>query len=171
MRGTALLATTLLGACSASPQPRQPELQRVAGRVTAIDLGLQSSVRRLDNLQRRLAEAPGELMRLDQLARPQSTSRDSLLSAPLRRVAALPTTLARLAGGELNRRPEPPAELWRQPQQYARDLAEGVVTAATLLQGSAHPLDESDDRHHRTSPHDDRPEASWLDRIRRRLRW
>ncbi|MBL8732334.1 MAG: hypothetical protein JNN13_08195 [Planctomycetes bacterium] len=165
MRGTVLLAATLLGACAASPAPGEPELQRAAGRIAAIDVGLQSAARRLANLSHRLAAAPDELARFGRLAAPGDCWR-----AAWRGTATMPDRLAALAGAELSRRPEPPAGLWREPHEYVRAVAEGVVATATLLQGSAHPLDDIDDQHHRTSPQDDRPEAAWLDRIRRRLR-
>lgn len=154
-----------LAACTAAEGTRPPDFVHESHRLTAVDMGLASSARRLTNLTHRLAAAPAELSRLGNLwqARP-------LVAAELRRGARMPAKAASLAGTDLARQPRLPTGLLRRPADYAHDLAEDLVTTAQLLQGSHHPLAEISDRRHRTSPDDDRPELSWIDRIRRRLR-
>lgn len=107
------------------------------------------------------------------------------------RAARLPDTIARIADGEPGRAADVPAtaadvatdEAWRLG--VLRDDAGPVAgrllgargdrphrraAAAHLLGVARPPLGEIDDHRHRTDPDDDRPEATLLERVVRRLR-
>ena len=53
---------------------------------------------------------------------------------------------------------------------FERDAAEDLALSMRLLGTSLHPLSETSDREHRTDPTDDRPELTFWQRLRRRLR-
>lgn len=153
-----------LGACAALDVPRDHSPLAGIARVLALDLSSAAASRRAVSLARVGAFATGDVRQWQPLHTP-----NALLAAEVERPRQALDDVADLAQGELARRPTVPEPLLPSGPEFGQDLADGVFVAGALVVPSW-PLPEIDDRRHRTDPQDDRPEASWWQRLRRRLR-
>ena len=115
-----------------------------------------------------LGKLPGALTR--ELTRPAKWRlQRATASDALRRAGGVAQRLAGGVAHELARRPALDQAI---PDLHAfeQDMADDLDLSMKLLGTSLHPLAEPDDRRHRTDPSDDRPEATFWQRLRRRLR-
>ena len=159
----ALAATAVATACVQPPQVDERGAFASARQVLAIDFGRQSAPRRQQRLRRWPDFANRELRRAAQLTSPRNS-----LGGELARSKRLTATAVTIAADDLRRRPDRsqvPLPSW---PRLAQNLSNGLDQAFRLL-GSPHPLGEIDDHRHRTDYRDNRPEASWWTRLRRRL--
>lgn len=76
----------------------------------------------------------------------------------------------RLFARELARAPTLPTALLPSSSTLGQHLADGLGRVGELLLPARPMLPDRADRRHRTDPADDRPEAGWWQRLRRRLR-
>lgn len=158
-----LLLCCWLSACSTPPVPMRAPASPLAAfeRVLAIDFRPAS---RLPAALKRVASgAHHELGRID-----RATERGTGLAGELQRLPRAEASAAQLAGDELRRRPDF-AALAPEPHRLGQDLADALVDVPVHLGFAGAPLDEIDDRRHRTDPHDDRPQRSFWQRLSRRL--
>jgi hypothetical protein len=156
-----------------SPAMRTSSRSRLAMAVAALAISLalaaaacsaprESAPRRARALDALPAAAASELARTGRLARA-----GSIAGAETQRLPALLDTAHAVGAAELARRPQP-LRLVPTARRLGQDVADGLVTGWQLLAGRR-PLGEPDDREHRTDPTDERPEATWWQRVRRRL--
>lgn len=163
MRCLLCLSPLLVVACTAPAPARRTTPWDSAARVLAIDFGprtARASARMLIGL-------PGAAVR--EAARAESASLHfARVAAEGARARHLATQAAACAQDEVSRHPRF-AALLPKPEAAAQRLANDLGTLPTLLLCEHEPLGEITDRRHRTDASDDRPQASWLDRLRRRL--
>ncbi len=159
-----LLVLLPLGACAGLHAPRERSPLAGIARVLALDLSSAAASRRAASLSRVGAFATGDVRQWQPLHTP-----NALLAAEGERPRQALDDLGGLVQGELARRPTVPEPLLPSGPAFGQHLADGAFTAGTLVIPTR-PLPEIDDRRHRTDPNDDRPEASWWQRLRRRLR-
>ncbi len=160
-----LLVLPLLAAaaCSApDDHRRRTPLQSVA-RVLDLDFSARAQSRTAASLARLPGGVRHETQRLATLPDPASAA-----GREFGRLGALTDQATRQLGDELSRRPALPDRVLPSPIAFGQALADGLVDVGGLVVGQ-HPLPERDDRRHRTDPHDDRPEATFWQRLRPRL--
>lgn len=164
--GTAALAlaAALAAACAGPAASHGRDPVAAARRVLAVDFGGRHGDLRGDRLARWPARAGRELARLPGLASIAPTAR-----AEFARPATLAADARSLAAHELERRPDPSRLSLPTAQRLGQHLADDLAAALGLFGTWDHPLDEIDDRRHRTRFDDDRPEATLWQRLRRRL--
>jgi hypothetical protein len=156
-----LLVAGAFAACVGPATERRRTPWSSAARVLALDLSAQAQ--RPQRLAR-LAAAP---------AREVARVPDLLAGVPspveeLRRVQAAERRGVDIARAEAKRRVEVPASLRPDPRELGQDLADGLADTFHVL-AERPVMPERDDRHHRTDPDDQRPEATLWQRVRRRL--
>lgn len=163
MRRLFCLSPLLVVACAAPTPARRTTPWHSAARVLAIDFGPKAAAASA----RVLAGLPGAAAR--EAARAESAAiHFGSVAEEGARARHLATRAAACARDEASRRPRL-ADLLPKPDAAAQALANDLGTLPTLLLCEHGPLGEITDRRHRTEASDDRPQASWLDRIRRRL--
>jgi hypothetical protein len=159
-----LLALALLAAVGCStPRPNRQSPLAAAERVLALDFGAHANADRERSLAQMQATAAREVRRVTQM-RPNNES----LAHELARPTTAHIDAVALAKSELTRRPTVPASWRRSPQELAQALADALGALPTLVLPQR-PLGEIDDAHHRTDLRDLHPEATLLERLRRRL--
>lgn len=162
-RAASLLAIgCAFAACSAPDASRRPSPLQSAERILKMDLA-PTAIDRSDRLRQLPTLLAHEAERVGNVASPALASRETA------RLPHLVDTSTRLAAAERNRSPAAPAWLLPSATTNSRNLADGTVHAAELVFGNHRALGELDDRRHRTDPDDARPEATWWQRLRRRL--
>ncbi|MBK8100764.1 MAG: hypothetical protein IPK26_27065 [Planctomycetes bacterium] len=109
--------------------------------------------------------ANGELARSGRL--PHRTG--ELAGRELARGGQLPAATSWVSG-ETERLGDATASARRLVDDLAGNPIQALATAPTVIDLDRPLLPESDDRRHRTDPRDDRPEATFWERLRRRLR-
>lgn len=164
LRYPLLAATCLwLGGCYAAPGPDAPKGPvRTLQRILAPDLSTHGFAGREQGLAaatRFLAQEPARLRHV-------APTVQRLGNDTARDLGNVPDRLTNLAGTELSRRPAVPPPVFAVPT--AAQLHADLRRVGHRLLGKE-PLGEIDDLPHRTDPHDDRPEAGLLARLRRRL--
>lgn len=156
----------LSAACATKPPTRLGH-DPIAGlqRVLAVDFGVHHGERRGDALARWPKRATHELQRL-----PGAEPFARAAGAEFARPAKLTDDARALVARELRRRPDPTHLVLPTVHRLAEHLADDIDLLSTLFGTWNHPLGEIDDRRHRTRFDDDRPEATLVERILRRLR-
>jgi hypothetical protein len=162
-----LLLGCCLFACHAAPEHDDPSVAAQVRRVLGSDLSGPGFAARAAGLERAQAGLRAEFGRLDrwsespsQLARSQHTA----ATAPQRLQDGLAAERERL--GRLS---DTATRLLPTPDTAVGDLAHGLDTTPEALRLDRPPLDEPEDRAHRTHPDDMRPEAPLWPRFWRRL--
>lgn len=164
MRWLLLVLVVGAGACSAPDDDRRRSALQSATRVLAIDFSPQAASRRTASWSRLPAAVGNETARLG-----DAVATTAAVAPELRRVDALQADTTSLLADELGRRPAMPDLLLPSAAEFGQDLADDLDLFTTGVFGRHRPMPEIDDVRHRTDPHDERPEASWWARIRRRL--
>jgi len=137
-----------------------------ARRILALDFSAPKTAANVD----RLTGLPASLQ--DELLRPQAwRSEGRVLRDEGKRAAAVPAQLRAGAAFELGRRPTAAGRMLPDLHKWEQDLADDLDLSMRLLGTSRHPMGEISDREHRTDPNDDRPELTFWQRLRRRLRF
>lgn len=163
-RTVALLVLVAANACSAPSSDRRRTAWQSAQRVLGIDLSDTAMARRVERLEKLPAMFTREWHRTAGIA-------DELASAVPDESARLTAATGRAKAwllAEERRRPHVPATVLPTAHAFGQALADDVALLGTLLTGPR-PLPEIDDRAHRTDPEDAHPEATWWQRLRRRL--
>ena len=159
----ALLSFTAAG-CIHAPDPAARGPLSSARRLLAREFSPTVTAARVETL----GEVPGALSR--ELTRPAKWRLESAsASETLRRAGGVAKQLAGGAAHELARRPTLDQAI-PDLRAFEQDMADDLALSMKLLGTSLHPLAETSDRRHRTDPSDDRPEATFWQRLRRRLR-
>ena len=162
----AAAAAALATSCVSEPNPDEQGPMVSARRVLALDFGAPKTAARVD----RLTGLPETLQ--DELLRPEAWHNDErVLHDELQRVTAVPGRLRAGATAELGRRPTAADRMLPDLHKWEQDLADDLDLSMRLLGTSQHPMGEISDREHRTDPNDDRPELTFWQRLRRRLRF
>lgn len=163
-RTVAMLALVAATACSAPSNDRRRTAWQSAQRVLGIDLGDTAMTRRVERLERLPAMFTKEWHRTAGIA--------GELSAAVPDEGARLTAAVRRAetwwSAEARRRPHVPAPVLPTAYAFGQELADDLQHLGELLTGPR-PLPEIEDRDHRTDPQDTHPEATWWQRLRRRL--
>jgi hypothetical protein len=158
---TALLAAALSG-CRAPT--RSTSGDPVAGAQKL--LALEFSQRQLVDLEQKFDAGPGwlqrELLRID-----RTHAAKTIGNGMLRRSRRIDERAGELFARETRRRPHVPT---LYPPMTPQRVVDGVDRTAEFLLFGHDPLGEPSDRRHRTELDDDRDEATFWQRIRRRLR-
>lgn len=155
--------------CYAAPElgaPKSPvhSLQRTL----SPDFSTSSAAARSHSVSRALAHFAAEPARAGAIP----GTAGEVVGAESARVGSLPGSAANLARTEVQR---PVGEgvanvIEGAPDQAARRLQHAMHRAPEVLGADRRPLGEIDDYRHRTDPNDLEPEATFWQRIRRRLR-
>jgi hypothetical protein len=165
----AALLCCLLAGCYAAPRLGESNtpLARVENTL-ARDLSTAGLLARFDNVTRHVAGLGSEFGRLQHIE-PRATG---LASASVAKFTAMPAKAASLGQSELGRwqREEIPASLTPDLDRWSRTLADRLANVPRFLGLDHLPMGEPNDLEHRTDPHDERPEATFWARVRRRLR-
>lgn len=163
-----LLPLALLAGCVSQPELGAPTTATSGvSNVLATDWAKPNLVRRMDNLAERTVG-----LFSSELSAPRTMSWDRMVTAPDRRINNLERTGSELGVLATRGRFEHTDDLTQEvdPDHIAHDLAENMAGTPMVLGLDRPMLPEIDDKRHRTDPFDDSPEASWIDRLRRRLR-
>lgn len=160
-----LLVLPLLAAaaCSAPDDHRRRTPLQGVTRVLDLDFSARAQSRTAASLARLPGGVVHETQRLGTLPNPASAA-----GSELGRLGPLTRNATRQLGDELARRPELPDRVLPSAVDFGQALADGLVDVGAVVVGQR-PLPEFDDRRHRHDPHDMRPEATWWQRLRRRL--
>ena len=159
-------ATALATACVSEPTPDEQGPMVSARRILALDFSAPKTAARVD----RLTELPAAMQ--DELLRPEAwRSEERVLRDEVQRATAVPGQLRAGATAELGRRPTAFGRMLPDLHKWEQDLADDLDLSMRLLGTSRHPMGEISDREHRTDPNDDRPELTFWQRLRRRLRF
>jgi hypothetical protein len=161
-----VLVPVLAAACVSPDAEWRHEPAAGLERVLAVDLAPAAASRR----QQRLALVPRALAAETQRLGGAERAAAAIAGAEVDRVAAARTTGTAVVQNELARRPHLPAGLVPGAFRAGQDVADGLVLVGGALVPPRRPLPEIDDVPHRTDPDDARPEATWWQRLRRRLR-
>ena len=155
--------------CYAAPElgaPKSPvhSLQRTL----SPDFSTSSAAARSHSVSRAMAKLAAEPARTANI--PETAG--EVVHTETDRVGSLPGSASSLARTEVQR---PVGEgvanvIESAPDQAARRLQHGVDRVPEVLGADRRPLGEIDDSRHRTDPNDLEPEATFWQRIRRRLR-
>lgn len=158
----------LLTGCYTAPR-LEDDLSPVsrAKNVFARDLSTSGWIAHYENVARLLSGIGPEVSRLARIE-PRATG---LASASQSRVAALPAQAGSLAISELGRwqRAELPTALEPNLDQWSHTLADRLANVPRFLRLDRRAMSEPGDMENRTDPHDERPEATLWERVRRRL--
>lgn len=158
----------LLAGCYAAPrlQEDRSPVSRVQN-VFARDFSTSGWRAHYENVARLLGGAGTEVARIQHLQAGATT----LASASQTKVAGMPEKAGSLALSELGRwqRARVPEDLEPSPERWAATLADRLASVPRFLRLDRRPLNEPDDLEHRTDPHDERPEATFWERVWRRL--
>lgn len=153
-----------LGGCTAVPAEERGPLA-TAQRMLAIDFGPQAAAKQSRAWQRVRGIVGAEAPRAGALPTPTTE-----LQAELQRATKARTTAAATAAG-IARKPRPvPMALRIDPAAWAAGIVDVLAALPAVLRLEQRAPSEPTDRRHRTDPSDDRPEATWLQRLARRLR-
>lgn len=159
-----LLPLLSTSACVTPPERGSRGALSSAQRLMASEFGLQATSERID----RLAAAPGAL--LGSLRWPTAWSDERrALPRELERAVSLPEHIVDGALKEIRRRPRRAGWWSAAVIDWEQDLANDLDLSMRLLATSPRPLGETSDRVHRVDPADDRPEATFWERLSRRL--
>jgi hypothetical protein len=168
VRSLLLAIAPCLAGCYSAPELDAPKgpvhgLQRLL----SPDLSTSSAAARARSARSALSTLAAEPARVAGI----TATAGALAGGAEARATSLPSSTAALAGAELARRP--PADtlaglVLRAPDEAARRIDEGLDPS--LLGVDRRPLGEIDDSRHRTDPGDLHPEATFWQRLRRRLR-
>ena len=154
----------LAASCVHAPSRDQAGPLASAQRLLAREFGAGVTSSRLA----RLSELPGTMTdELTRVSRWQHGGRD--WTSELRRPSGVATGLRDAAGAELSRAPSL-ERAWPNLRALEQDMANDLDLVTKLIGTSLHPLGEISDREHRTDPNDQRPEQTFWQRLRRRLR-
>lgn len=164
MRWSIPVLVVLTAACSAPEPDRRHTALQSAAAVLAIDFSPAAVHRRSASWARLPSAMRTEFSRAGELTEPVGA-----VAPELHRVNDLRSTAGAIAGDELARRPAVPEHLRRWGSTLGQNLADDMVEMATAVMGRHRAMPEIDDRRHRTDPHDDHPEATVWQRLRRRL--
>lgn len=163
-----LLACAVLGGCAMNFAPgadRGPieSLQRVL----AIDFSTSAVAHRQAGIELAVHGLGHEAARLGKLTEVPG----KVAHKTGTRLAAVSHDSVALLARELS--PEfsvpPGAEAHFSASHYAQSLADNLADLPVIFGVAHRPMGEHDDLRHRTDPHDDHPEATFLERLRRRL--
>ena len=159
-------AAALAAACVSEPTPDEQGPMVSARRILALDFSGRKTTANVD----RLTGLPATLQ--DELLRPEAwRSEERVLRDEVQRATAVPGQLRAGATAELGRRPTAFGRMLPDLHKWEQDLADDLDLSMRLLGTSRHPMGEISDREHRTDPADDRPELTFWQRLRRRLRF
>jgi hypothetical protein len=164
---TLVAAATVAAACAAPRDDRRPSPIDGMQRVLAIDLSPRALTRRGDRLAR-----VGPALRAELACGDVADDGAALVAGEVRRTGDAVDAAGDLAGAELERRPNVAATarvVLPPPHELGQDVADVLGKLLAMLGLERRPLGEIDDRMHRTDPSDRRPEATWWQRLRRRL--
>ena len=139
----------------------------LAALALVLDFSAAESERRRESLRRTLTGAVDEFRRTGRLV----DQLEAAAGEPVRRANSLPGQVTAGLGAEYDRAkhlasdlPMPPS-----PEALAATLAHDLEIAGYLLGLERRGLGEIDDPEHRTHPSDNRPVASWWQRLSRRI--
>jgi hypothetical protein len=159
----ALAAALWLGGCTAVPADERGPLS-TAQRMLAIDFGPQAAAKQSRAWQRVRGVVGAEAPRAGALPAPTT-----VLAAELRRASQARIAAATTAAG-IARKPRPvPKDLRTDPAQWAAGIVDVLAALPAALRLEQRAMNEPNDRRHRTDPFDDRPEATLVQRLWRRL--
>lgn len=162
----ALLA--LLAGCVTEPELQEPTSATTGVRgMLATDLSRASFARRTNAVgDNTLALFSSEFRR------PLTANWSHVVEAPEHRLTGMARTAGELSGLATRSRMRHAEDLARElsVSHAAHDLGETMASLPIFLGTDRRPMGEIDDKRHRTDPFDDSPEASLVDRLRRRLR-
>ena len=159
------LALPLATGCVSEPRAGAPAALVSAQRVLAKDFGERAASKRTGRLSALPRSFTAELERPSRWLR-AATGIDQEARRASRAAASIRAGVASAATRH-------PTELGRwllDVREFERDAAEDIQLSTRLLGTSLHPLGEISDREHRTDPTDDRPELTFWQRLKRRLR-
>jgi hypothetical protein len=158
----------LLAGCYTAPrlQEDRSPVSRVQ-HVFARDFSTSGWLAHYENVARLLGGTGPEIARVQHLQAQATT----LASAGQTKVAGVPEKAGSLALSELGRwqRARVPADLEPSPERWATTLADRMANVPRFLRLDRRPMSEPGDLEHRTDPHDERPEATFWERVWRRL--
>ena len=165
-----MLLLFLVASCVGNPDPYDKGLLPSTQRVLALDFGRQVTAQRLQQL-RRLPKATGaEIGRASHvLGLDGSNPIRRIKDQEIRRTSGLTDRTLMMFGSELRRRPHELGRMLPSSHQFSRNTANNLDTALRFFGIGKQPLREINDAEHRTDHRDMRPEATWWQRIRRRL--
>jgi len=160
----ACYAALWLGACTAVPADERGPLA-TAQRMLAIDFGPHAASKQNRAWQRVRSVVGAESQRAGELPTASTVLAEELQRAAEARKAAA-TTAAQIA-----RKPRPvPKDLRTEPAQWAAGIVDVLAALPAALRLEQRAMSEANDHRHRTDPSDDRPEATLVQRLIRRLR-
>lgn len=161
------ISTCLLAGCFSPPERGDQSPPARVARVLDADWSVAGWNTRCEAFARSWAALGPELQRVERLpihAAGLATGAPAALGAvPARAAAALAGELTRLEHLRV------PAPLRLHPEAWAQQAASALAVLPYLLGFDRRPLGEPSDREHRTDLHDERPEATFWQRIGRRL--
>ena len=164
-RAALAVALLLLAGCVSEPQPGATAALVSAQRLLASEFGQRAANERT----RRLSALPQALG--TELERPSRWLRSSAgIEREARRASHAATSIRAGVTAAATRHPTELDRWLLDVKAFERDAAEDLALSMRLLGTSLHPLSETSDREHRTDPTDDRPELTFWQRLRRRLR-
>jgi hypothetical protein len=161
----ALAAAAVLAACVHAPRIDERGMLASARHVLSIDFDASHAARRAGNLARWPGRVGDELRRAPDVVALPAAAADEFA-----RPATLVAAAGSLTANELHRRPNPAALQLPTPHQLGQQVADDLETSLLVVGPWHRPMGEIDDRRHRTRYDDDSPEATWWQRIKRRLR-
>lgn len=165
-----LVLLLLLPSCLANPDKDDRSALAGAQRVLALDFGRSAANRRMGTVGKLPGLAGAEMKRARDLLTlgPRTPIRQSV-SSELKRTRTLSSRATGVFAEEWQRRPHWPAGVVPTAFQFSRNTANNLDSAAMLLGFDHRPLGEISDKRHRTDHRDVRPEATFWQRLRRRL--
>lgn len=163
-RTSVLLALALSTACSAPSPDRRRTVWQSTQRVLAIDFGDGAMARRTQ----RLAKVPTALAREGHRAAGLAGSLAGAVPDEVPRLTAATSRAETWWASEWRRQPHLPRAVLPTSHAFGQGVADDLDHLGSLLVGRR-PLPEIDDRVHRTDPNDVHPEATWWQRLQRRL--
>ena len=153
-----------------TPSPSKKGLLASSQRVLALDFGQKVTGPRPQRLQRLPAASMGELRRAKNiLGLSKGDTIPRALASEVRRTSSISQSTLKMASTELRRRPRDLERFVPSTQRFSRNTANNLDTALQLFGIGKRPMREVDDLEHRTDHQDTRPEATWWQRLRRRL--
>lgn len=164
------LTLTILVGCVAKPDRDDKGFMVSAQRVLALEFGTNA----MGSRQARLTSLPSalksEINRVNNsLGLNHEHSIGAAIGSEFRRVGRVGDLGAQFVGAELTRYPHKFGGVWPSSFEFEQNTANGLQAAVWLLGPSQHALGEISDYEHRTDHNDRRPEATFWQRLRRRL--
>ncbi|MDA7936419.1 hypothetical protein N9B90_00600 [bacterium] len=163
-------ALVMLTSCVAKPDRDDKGFMVSAQRVLALEFGVSAAGSRQARLTSLPSAVASEITRASKsLGQNHEHSVGSAIGSEFRRVGRVADLGAQFFGAELTRHPHKFDGVWPSSFEFEQNTADGFQTAVWLLGPSQHALGEISDYKHRTDHDDKRPEATFWQRLRRRL--